>query len=184
MKKYHYYLLITLLFFIILYYSDEVYASDVTIIINSENQEYSQEFQSDIDVIFENKLLYNENLFLSYHIVDRNGNELLFENQRIPITLENGIFSTIVDINLKNISNNVKNMIVQFDILDAENERWYSLDNVDLNTTNLFIDLNPTKAFLEKSKKTINQHIYIFYMNCLVSIVVLFLIFNSRKCFK
>ena len=71
MKKYHYYLLITLLFFIILYYSDEVYASDVTIIINSENQEYSQEFQSDIDVIFENKLLYNENLFLSYHIVDR-----------------------------------------------------------------------------------------------------------------
>lgn len=83
-------------------------------------------FAVDVTVKFEDMSLYNDQVYLSYHIVDEDGGELLFENQRIPVNLEAAFATIYVDCaNLEELADR-ETAVIQFDLVDQKNIYWFS----------------------------------------------------------
>lgn len=76
--------------------------------------------------------LYNENVKLSYHIEDANGNMLVFENERISISGMQLPAEVPVRIDLNGLfaETGISRAVVCFDLVDEENVYWFA-DNPD-----------------------------------------------------
>lgn len=83
-----------------------------------------------LDIIFHDTSWYNDHLYLSYHIYDKEGNVLLYEGQRILI--ENGYggevrsFPVALDLNNFEETKKAKDVSVMFDIVDEQNSFWFA----------------------------------------------------------
>lgn len=96
--------------------------------ITAENFEVTTEprFTADVEVTFRDMSLYNENIKLSYHLYDGEGNLLVFENPRLPLTMEGNVARMKLDVDLTagEYSSHYKNLVVQYDLVDEENLYW------------------------------------------------------------
>lgn len=87
----------------------------------------------DVTVTFKEDSLYNEGVYLSYHILDQNGELLQFENTRYPLTVEGGRAEQAILISLADLpeEENGEAMVIQLDLVDTQNVFWFS-ENGDI----------------------------------------------------
>lgn len=86
----------------------------------------------DVTVSFADASLYNEQVYLSYHIVDETGEMLAFENQRLPLSLDKDNSALVtVSVNDSTVPETPNGTAakVQFDLVDQQNVYWFSLNN-------------------------------------------------------
>lgn len=72
-----------------------------------------------------NKALYNDSLKLSYHVFDKNGNIVQFENERYGLVMDSDgeIQDIYLDVKLEKPRKDVE---IQFDIVDEMNNFWFN----------------------------------------------------------
>ena len=90
---------------------------------------YGKKLETEVCIDFGDTGLYHEGIKLSWHIVDGEGQELLFENERIPIpSPTEGVSRAQVRIDLSQISavSTEKALTIQFDLVDETNGYWYT----------------------------------------------------------
>ncbi len=106
---------------------------DVEVLLDGSvdtSQTSDQTIAVQLDIIFHNMDWYNDQLYLSYHIYDSEGELLLFEGRRTLI--ENGaggeIRSFPLVLNLADFAEtkDKKEAVVTFDIVDEKNSIWFS----------------------------------------------------------
>lgn len=87
----------------------------------------------DVTVTFKEDSLYNEGVYLSYHILDQNGELLQFENTRYPLTVQGGRAEQTILISSADIpeEENGEAMVFQLDLVDTQNVFWFS-ENGDI----------------------------------------------------
>ena len=88
----------------------------------------SPEHNITVQVIFHDLSLYNEHVKLSYHIYDEDGNVLAFENERIPLMINDGtvVVDLTLDISAAMELSTTKKVHVKFDVVDEKNAFWVS----------------------------------------------------------
>lgn len=87
----------------------------------------------DVTVTFKEDSLYNEGVYLSYHILDQNGELLQFENTRYPLTVQSGRAEQTILISSADIPEEAHGeaMVFQLDLVDTQNVFWFS-ENGDI----------------------------------------------------
>lgn len=118
---------------------------DVAVKASADN---SSEGTVDIkaDVTFNDTALLNSGLKLSYHLLDKNGAMLVFENERIPLDSQQAHQTVDLTINtneLYDISGGADSVVVSFDIVDENNVFWFS-DNSDISFVSQPVSVTPT----------------------------------------
>lgn len=96
--------------------------------------------------------VYNENVKLSYHIKDAEGNMLAFENERISLKGMGFPSEVYVKIDLNDFfaKTNGGSLTVLFDLVDEENIYWFS-DNPERNCDFEQLTIDSTGSVSEKS---------------------------------
>lgn len=105
-------------------------AEQPQVTIETGASSYSESmFFVDVTVSFNDVALYNEQVYLSYHIVDGSGEILVYENQRLPLSLdETGSAWTTVCIDAATVpaAADGTKIWIQFDLVDEQNVYWFS----------------------------------------------------------
>ncbi|MGY5346036.1 hypothetical protein ACXFAU_26800 [Paenibacillus glucanolyticus] len=160
-------------------------SEDVTLKVISSKNEYRKELTVDLTVQYINQNLYNDRNFISYHVYDKKGNELLWEGKRLPFTIDKeGIAKLKVDINLKTEvdSFDVNFLKISFDIVDEKNEYWYSTNtDINLSSDTIFVDLGLAKRFTGTLSSVIFETPVIFGINLVCCILFICLLFRLKK---
>lgn len=121
--------------------SCEIQAPQVTLRCSDGTQIISKQLNTQVQIDFGQTNLYNEGLKLSWHTKDKNGQEIAFENERIPVPAPVDGVSTI-DLSLDFRDNDQlsgeKNFTLQFDLVDEVNGYWYTQNPaIDFQTQEL-----------------------------------------------
>ena len=100
----------------------------------------------DVTVTFKEDSLYNEGVYLSYHILDQNRELLQFENTRYPLTVQGGRAEQTILISSTDIpkEENGEAMVIQLDLVDTQNVFWFS-ENGDIAAKMDAITLEPAE---------------------------------------
>ena len=119
----------------------EIQAPQVTLRCSEGAQIVSRQLNTQVQIDFGQTDLYHEELKLSWHTRDKNGEEIAFENERIPVPAPVDGVSTI-DLSLDFRDNDrlsgEKNFTLQFDLVDEVNGYWYAQNpTVDFQTQEL-----------------------------------------------
>lgn len=125
------------------YASDKDMTEDV-MIINSEPEYTAIGIETTVTVSFYDKSLYNEHVYLSYHILGTDGTMLVFENQRLPLELDDdGTAEVVMAINCAWLPelDGLETAKIQFDLVDQQNLYWFSYSpNLSFATDSLIFD--------------------------------------------
>lgn len=177
-------LLCVSVYFFSSYATEDGFAVEIKVADNQ--QVYSYIFDTNVEVIFHDINLYHENLFLSYHVYEADGALVEYENQRIPIIMEtnSSSYPLKIDLSAFSDSSNTKKFIVEFDIIDIQNIYWYSDGDLRFKADNLYVEQNFTKAFLSGVFSPIQQHPYIFAVNCICLLMSVVVVVKYRKTFE
>ncbi len=132
-------------------------------------------FAVDVTVKFEDMSLYNDQVYLSYHIVDENGGELLFENQRVPVDLEAEFMTMHVDCaNLEELADR-ETAIIQFDLVDQRNVYWFSANsNISFQAASVVFDRGLLQAPTPSVSTTFS--IVLNGLACVAAVILFFII--------
>lgn len=103
-------------------------ARAVEIIVDADLNMYDTQSQLYGEICFNDIAYYNESLYLSYHIVDAENEEMIqFENERVWISAPND--KGIVDVAMEIVIDDKykdKKLIIQLDVVDTLNQYWLS----------------------------------------------------------
>lgn len=171
-------------------------STDITIKLLSDKNVFSSKFETELEIDFLNKDLYNKNVYASYHIYDKNGNEILFEGLRLPILIDSSykakvkfIFDLEKAVNIDSsqiidVKNN-KYLRIKFDIVDQENLYWYSKNkDINFSTCEVVYENSFIKKFNYINLNAFRTHPFIFILNILIFIISICFIIRIRKNFK
>lgn len=161
-------------------------STDVSILVESNKEQYSKQIDAKIAVIFNRKNLYNDSVFLSYHLYDKDKNEILWEGKRFPLEVDkNGYGKTQIKIDLaSDLEEKPKNDVVyiKFDLVDEKNIYWFST-NQNLNFTSEEIIFNNMlfEKLIGTLRSSSSSHPILFSINLLVLILFIVGYFMFRK---
>lgn len=168
--------------------STAAYADDAQVIIETGAMSYSDTgFAVDVTVTFKDMSLYNEQVYLSYHVVDENGEYLLYENQRLPFHPDAAFTTVYIEwTSLEEIADR-STAVIQFDLVDEANVYWFS-ENSDIifQTASVGVDremLQPSELPVsenneDKATDTNNiSQIFAIAINVAIWITILSLIY-------
>lgn len=135
----------------------EIQAPQVTLRCSEGAQIVSRQLNTQVQIDFGQTDLYHEGLKLSWHTRDKNGEEIAFENERIPVPAPVDGVSTI-DLSLDFRDNDrlsgERNFTLQFDLVDEVNGYWYAQNPaVDFQTQELVYQYD----FLTEMKHTFSS---------------------------
>ncbi len=179
-----------LIFFVLLLGFNKVKAEnnfDVQIIPITESEVYNKDFESEVEIIFSNENLYNEQVYLSYHIFNQNNELLVPENQRVPINLDsNGKSRVKLNITLNDIKElkNEKILYITYDLVDEKNQYWFSTDkDIRFDTFSILYEYNNLKRIQMSLKLEILNNPIIFVINilCCIGAVTAYYIIKKRE---
>lgn len=180
------FLICIMTFGIIVFGKISVYAAEPTTDVSVQLSETPQVGDAEITAMvlikFNDENLYNDNVYLSYHIFDTAGNAVINENQRVKIDLDNQgtqmLELTINYTEAKAISKDDR-LVVIFDIVDEKNAFWFS-DKDSIVFSSAKIDTHRTVA--ERLLMEIEESKVIFGINITVSVIcIIAIIFQYRK---
>lgn len=159
---------------------------DVQITPISKQVVYDNNFESEVEIIFKTKELYNEQVYLSYHIYGENKSEaLVFENQRIPLVLDDeGVAKVKLLIALNEIAELKKErkLFIQYDLVDEKNVYWFSLnDKINFESFDTTYIHNTLKRITQSLKYEITSNPIIFSINILCCIVAVYTYYIIKK---
>lgn len=150
--------------------------------ITTDATSYAQsQFFVDVTVVFFDEALYNEQVYLSYHILDSDGEMLAFENQRLPMSLdEDGCAWMTVAIDAVAMPETANGPVarIQFDLVDEQNFYWF-LDNTAISFQAAQIEcdsslLTPPPAVQDTPETSVVS----VALNCMVWVVLAILLFR------
>ncbi|QCT04494.1 hypothetical protein E6C60_3789 [Paenibacillus algicola] len=181
------FLLLTI-FFIVIANGGSIMAkpdNTVKIEVNTEEEQFSLRFSVDLTIKFQDKELYNNKTYLSYHIYDTNDNELLWEGERFPFNINSiGLAQQSIELDLETIaaSNDSKNLKVEFDLINESEEYWYSTNSdVQFQTDTILVDQSYFKRFIGTFKNSFLNSPIIFSLNLIGFITLLITFHKLRK---
>lgn len=98
-----------------------------TVTITAQVQQVEQMVSGEVTISTIDPTLFHDQIKLSWHIYDETGNDLVYENERIPVTLGDGQTVTIpVKIDLSVLALPPQKITIQFDLVDEENLFWFA----------------------------------------------------------
>ncbi|GGG63341.1 hypothetical protein [Paenibacillus radicis (ex Gao et al. 2016)] len=160
-------------------------SEDVNIIVNSEKDQYSKMFDVDLTVQFNKEELYNDQVYLAYHLYDINNKEILWEGQRFPISVnDKGISYVKQTINLESGLSSLKDNYVKvvFDLVDEKNTYWFSLNpKVKVSSEVIIFNNDYFKKFVGTLKLSFTNHPVIFSVNAAFFVLFIFFFFRIRR---
>lgn len=171
---------IFLILFVSMIISQKVSANspaDVSIQVNSTKEVYSRQFEADLIVKFKENKLYNDKVYLSYHVYDKEGNEILWEGKRYPLALNaKGNYEVNINIDLlSDLSNDLKDIKmahIKFDLVDEKNVYWFSTNNnLVITSEQIVYEDNFLKEFSNTLISSISASPIIFIINAIVLII-------------
>lgn len=143
-------------------------ASDVSIQLVGEPCIEDSGMTVSVQVSFEDMSFYNDKVYLSYHILDEEGQAVITENERIKIDMEQQTIQQLeleIDLsNAKSITGDDR-LVIEFDIVDEKNAFWFST-NESMNFATIKVSSHRTigqKLLYEMSESKV-----IFGLNALV----------------
>lgn len=89
---------------------------------------YGEDAAVEVSVLFHDKTYYNSQVYLSYHLKDKEGNMVCFENERYALPIDENTQALVtVNPNISDSSITSENKLyLQFDLVDQENLFWFS----------------------------------------------------------
>lgn len=114
---------------LVLCMTQTVWATESGVTITPDTQTYTSDGMIvPITISFSDMGLYNEEVYFSYHILAEDGSILRYENERIPLSLENGVARLEVYIPCASFPEleAVELARIQFDLVDQRNVYWFS----------------------------------------------------------
>jgi hypothetical protein len=138
----------------------------------------SQKFNVIVKVHFYDVSLYNEEVYLSYHIYDLSGNVVKFENERYHMTLDdnNDFIQNIV------VDNIDDSCIVKFDIVDQKNIFWFlGNENIEKEFAEIKQERNMLTTALNNILYSIKEDIFLFLVNLLFFIMTIIILLSIKK---
>lgn len=150
--------------------------ADVVITNMSFDEEYAETFESKIKIQFFNRELYNDEVYLSYHIYDASNYDIIqYENQRIKINLnEKGEMISAIAVDLKEIFRNTENVVLRYDIVDQGKLYWFA-DNEEIcfSTTSINCRVDRGSDNIRTLINGVTVHPVIFTINVFVAILTI-----------
>lgn len=152
--------------------------NDVEIKVLSGREQFTSSFDFTVNIKYLNQDLYNEKNFLSFHFYNVNGNEILWEGERIPFKLENDgetMVSFSLNLNDYPIIKDLKSGYLQFDIIDEKNAYWFSTSNeIRFFADKINYDESFLKQFVATLESAITDKPAIFLINSVCLAVFIF----------
>lgn len=176
-----------LIFFCILWKSPETGKAEknrgaVTIEV-MQTQSWKLRYTAQIKVHFSAQSLYNENIYLSYHVYDEQGHDIQFENHREPFQIdEQGTASIELDVDVSEIAKKNQQLTVQYDLVDEENLFWFSdCTQIDLRADATEVSYRPFMSACQDIILQIRQHTIIGVINFLAFSIAVAAVFYVKK---
>ncbi|WP_162145093.1 hypothetical protein [Cellulosilyticum lentocellum] len=158
--------------------------AEVTIEVINQTALVNKCFVGDAIITFNNIELYNENVKFSYHIYDEEGNILVFENERIPFSLQGNVATISLNIDFDKYEQlkRKNKFVVKLDLVDEQNIYWFG-DNAHINFKPYYIqyDLNTVSIAKQKYGQVIKNQKGILIMNIVFDITIVILFFMYKK---
>lgn len=164
--------------------SASVHAESVSVQISTEQTIlYSAEDTISVRVCFLNKELYNDHIYLAYHVKDEQGNTLRYETSRIHVVLdENNETILTVNINVSDVETETGILLLEFDLVDEENSFWYSdREGIGFETCVVRCVTKGFDRLANSLKQEIGNRPVTFGCNLIVFIAFWILVYISKK---
>ena len=103
-------------------------AYNVSISVDSRHEVYTEKFTSEVTVSFQDASFVNDQLYLSYQVLDADGEVLLEEANRVLLTFEAGATSCTASIEISPQDYGIDGLdtyTVRFDVVDTINLFWF-----------------------------------------------------------
>ncbi|MCX4269583.1 MAG: hypothetical protein OSJ62_13120 [Lachnospiraceae bacterium] len=173
--------------FTIIFAEEEI--SDVKITVISEQKAYEKEFTAEVQVSFYNQDFYNDEIFLSYHILkkEKDGTEeiLEFENPRVKVVLdESGTAVIKLQATLKEL---IDGAYMEFDLVDESNLFWFSYNQaICLSTDRIELLDRPIYRQIVHFKQAVKNETGIFIINFMIFIggIGVYIYVRRKKIFE
>lgn len=165
-------------------------APAVSVTVLGSRDVKSQVFTAKVRVCFNDMSLYNDNMFLSYHIYDtsdfhESSLDGVFENERYPIVLdENNCAEFEIPIDCSQLG--YTDAYIQFDIVDTVNLYWlYLTGNGSFELDMIHSHNDPIGAVLGRYADAIVSRPFIFAINIivLVSCIAALVVVRKKRLF-
>ncbi|MDR2409052.1 MAG: hypothetical protein LBE13_13190 [Bacteroidales bacterium] len=170
------------IFIFLLFDVDSILAEDsmnaVEIQIINNDKIDSQKFNVIVKVHFYDISLYNDEIYLSYHIYDLSGIVAKFENERYRITLDknNDFIQNVV------IDNIDVPCIIKFDIVDQKNIFWFlDNENIEKKFAEIKRENNMLMMALNNILSSIKEDIFLFLVNLSFFIMTVIILLSIKK---
>nr|WP_315023654.1 hypothetical protein [uncultured Aminipila sp.] len=138
-----------------------------------------------LSVNFSSNELYNENVFISYHVYDMKQNEILFEGERLPIPPpknKTSIINFTSDLKKYPELKKYEKYEIKFDVVDQKNLYWFSLNpNLVFKTDSISFNSDFAKKIVITFTSSIKKSPIIFSINLCFLILSIVLYFYIKK---
>lgn len=159
--------------------------NDVNIDVISNKDQFLKQFDVTLKIQFSKTMLFNNEVFLAYHVYDSKNNEILWEGKRHSIVVnENGKSEISLKIDLQSELKliDVTKTVIKFDLVDEKNNYWFSTNpEINLLTDEITYTKNTFKEMIEVVVGTVNKSPIIFYINVIFFIVFLLMFLKIKK---
>lgn len=151
-------------------------------VINNEKQ-YSSQFKATVQALFLKDNLYNSQVYLSYHVYDTSNNLIKFEGERLALKLiSNNLYYAEFNIDLGELTSNIDNLKLTFDLVDEKNAYWYSANKgIVLLTDSIEYEHNLLKKGQTVLLQKIQGNKLLFFLGVLFYLVMAILLVVMKK---
>lgn len=178
--------LLSLLIVLIVNSGTVLAANDVDVSLNVDKENvYDTNFTANIVVKFYNFDYYDDTVYLSYHICDSSDNDIQFENERVPLIIDdNGEASIKLDVSLEGLEKKYKSqdLYIKYDIVDESRAYWFlTYDDISFTGAKTLYQNNPTMKNITSLREQIVLHPIIFIVNLSLLVVTIYILTILRK---
>lgn len=130
---------------------------------------YGEETAVEILVTFHDRSYYNSQVYLSYHLEDKEGNTVQYENERYPLTVNENAQATVtvlLDYDSISLPTSEKELFLRFDLVDQENLFWFSQrEDISFAGTTVPWSIKGVRVFFLELRDEIRSSPLIFMLN-------------------
>lgn len=134
---------------------------------------YSIEDTITARIEYSNREMYNEHVYLAYHVKSENGDILRYESERYSLSLDdNNVAVVPVKVNISDVETENGVFLLELDIVDEDAMIWLSdANNIDFHTSVVRCETKGINRVFGLLGKEINNAPIIFSINLIVFIV-------------